>query len=94
MMCEKLTLQFIMDVLACILIKRHQGNLRMELYVGLQDAIEKGDTRAGQVGGRILLPSSFIDSPRYKAKNYQDAMTICRWIGYPNVFVTFTCNTV
>ncbi|MDV3166734.1 MAG: hypothetical protein Q8807_03780, partial ['Waltheria sp.' little leaf phytoplasma] len=24
--------------------------------------------------------------------NYQDAMTICRWVGYPNLFITFTCN--
>ena len=25
-------------------------------------------------------------------QNYQDAMTICRWAGYPDLFVTFTCN--
>jgi hypothetical protein len=25
-------------------------------------------------------------------QNYQDAMEICRWAGYPNAFVTFTCN--
>jgi len=25
-------------------------------------------------------------------QNYQDAMAICRWTRYPNVFVTFTCN--
>ncbi|KAK1668043.1 hypothetical protein QYE76_056202 [Lolium multiflorum] len=74
-------------------IKRHQGSLRTELYAGLQDAIERGDTRADQVGKRILLPSSFTDSPRYKAQNYQDAMAICRWAGYPDLFVTFTCNT-
>ena len=56
LICEKLTLQFIVDALACILqyklhwIKTHQGNLRTELYAGLQDAIERGDTRADQVG--------------------------------------------
>jgi hypothetical protein len=99
LMCEKLTLQYIVDALACILqyrldwIRRHQGSLRTELYAGLQDAIERGDTRADQVGKRILLPSSFTDSPRYKAQNYQDAMAICRWAGYPDLFVTFTCNT-
>jgi hypothetical protein len=26
------------------------------------------------------------------AQNLQDAMAICRWIGYPNLFITFTCN--
>jgi hypothetical protein len=25
-------------------------------------------------------------------QNLQDAMTIHRWIGYPNIFVTFICN--
>ncbi|XP_040248153.1 uncharacterized protein [Aegilops tauschii subsp. strangulata] len=99
LMCEKLTLQFIVDALACILqyrldwIKTHQGNLRTELYAGLQDTIDRGDTRADQVGKRILLPSTFTDSPRYKAQNFQDAMAICRWAGYPDLFVTFTCNT-
>jgi hypothetical protein len=24
--------------------------------------------------------------------NYQDAMAICRWVGYLDAFVTFTCN--
>jgi hypothetical protein len=26
------------------------------------------------------------------AQSLQDAMAVCRWIGYPNLFVTFTCN--
>ncbi|KAK6143712.1 hypothetical protein DH2020_024060 [Rehmannia glutinosa] len=25
-------------------------------------------------------------------QNYQDAMTICKWAGYPDLFITFTCN--
>ncbi|XP_031124265.1 uncharacterized protein LOC116026979 [Ipomoea triloba] len=25
-------------------------------------------------------------------QNYHDAMAICRWIGYSNLFITFTCN--
>lgn len=26
------------------------------------------------------------------ASKYQDAMAICRWAGYPDLFLTFTCN--
>jgi hypothetical protein len=26
------------------------------------------------------------------AQNLQDAMAICHWVGYPNLFLTFTCN--
>jgi hypothetical protein len=44
------------------------------------------------VGKRIYLPSSHTESPRYMAQNLQDAMVVCRWVGYPNLFVTFTCN--
>ena len=25
-------------------------------------------------------------------QNYQDAMTICRWAGYPDLFITFIYN--
>jgi len=25
-------------------------------------------------------------------QNYQDAMAICKWAGYPDLFITFTCN--
>ena len=62
LVCEKLKLHFNVDALACILqykldwIERHQGNLRTELYDGLQEAIERGDTRDEQVEKRILLP--------------------------------------
>ncbi|KAJ1257558.1 hypothetical protein BS78_10G005300 [Paspalum vaginatum] len=93
-----LSLQFWVDVYTCIeqntlnWIRHNQGKLRTELYSGLQDAIERGDTRTEQVGKRILLPSSFTGSIRNKVQNFQDAMAICRWAGYPNLFITFTCN--
>ena len=66
--------------------------MRTELYRGLHDAIENGDTRTEQVGQRIILPSSYNGSPRNKQQNYQDAMAICHWAGYPDLFITFTCN--
>lgn len=30
-------------------MKRHKGNLRTQLYAGLQDTIDRGDARAAQV---------------------------------------------
>lgn len=93
-----LSLQFWVDVFTCIeqnrlnWIRKNQGKLRTDLYSGLHDAIERGDTRTEQVGKRIVLPSSFTGSRRNKAQNFQDAMAICRWAGYPDIFLTFTCN--
>jgi hypothetical protein len=73
-------------------IRYNQGKLRTELYSGLQDALERGDTRTEQVGKRIIVPSSFTGGRRNKAQNLQDAFAICRWVGYPDLFITFTCN--
>ncbi|XP_073364787.1 uncharacterized protein [Aegilops tauschii subsp. strangulata] len=97
-MSGRLFLQFLVDAATCIeqwrlnWYRTNQGKLRTELYRGLHDAIENGDTRTEQVGQRLILPSSCNDSPRNKQQNYQDAMAICRWAGYPDLFITFTCN--
>ncbi|XP_070044304.1 uncharacterized protein [Nicotiana tomentosiformis] len=44
------------------------------------------------IGKTIILPSSHTGGPRYRVQNYQDAMAICRWAGYLDLFLTFTCN--
>ncbi|XP_062186018.1 uncharacterized protein LOC133889557 [Phragmites australis] len=98
LMSGHLSLQFWVDVFTCIeqkrlnWIRQNQGKLRTELYSGLQDAIERGDNQTEQVGKRIVLPSTFTGCIRNKLQNFQDAMVICRWAGYPNLFITFTCN--
>ncbi|XP_075645785.1 uncharacterized protein LOC142616929 [Castanea sativa] len=74
-------------------VKENQDKLRIELYKGLKDAVMRGDTTPASAGKRFVLPSSFTRSPRYIIENYQDAMVICRWAGYLDLFITFTCNT-
>ncbi|XP_038717417.1 uncharacterized protein LOC120010695 [Tripterygium wilfordii] len=94
----RLFLQYVVDAYTCIeeqrlrFIRCNQDKLRSELYSGLQDAVSRGDTIASEIGKRTILPSSHTGSPRYKVQNYQDAMAICRWAGYPDLFITFTCN--
>lgn len=44
------------------------------------------------MGKRVVLPSSSTGGSRYMQQNYKDAMAICKWAGYPDLFVTFTCN--
>ncbi|CAH9146259.1 unnamed protein product [Cuscuta epithymum] len=73
-------------------IRQHQKELRSDLYSGLADAVGRGETNASRVGQLIVLPNSFTGSARYMMQNYQDAMAICRWAGYPQLFITFTCN--
>ncbi|XP_019164327.1 PREDICTED: uncharacterized protein LOC109160496 [Ipomoea nil] len=75
-----------------IYIRTHQKSLRCESYSGLTDALTRGELSPAAQGRRIILPSSFTGGARYMIQNYQDAMAICRWIGYPDLFITFTCN--
>ncbi|CAN1837203.1 ATP-dependent DNA helicase pif1 [Linum perenne] len=44
----------------------------------------------GHIGQRVILASSHTGSPRYKYENFQDAVAICRTLGYPDLFITFT----
>nr|XP_025887491.1 uncharacterized protein LOC112941712 [Solanum lycopersicum] len=73
-------------------IRNNQSKLRADLYSGLMDAILRGDSDCSLVGKTVILPSSHTGGPRYRAQNYQDAMAICRWARYPDLFLTFTCN--
>ena len=52
----------------------------------------KGDTNATELGRNISLPSSYTNFPRQMSQLYQDAMTIVRKFGNPDLFITFTCN--
>ncbi|XP_057734594.1 uncharacterized protein LOC130950047 [Arachis stenosperma] len=95
---RRLFQQFIVDAYSMIEASRlkyvysKQKEFRAEIYKGLKDAILNGKTEASNIGKRIILPATFTGGPRYMIQNYQDAMAICRSIGYPDLFITFTCN--
>lgn len=71
-------------------IRSHQDQLRAHLYTGLADAINDGSDL--HIGRRVVLPSSFVGSPRYMQQKYQDAMAMVRKFGKPDLFITMTCN--
>ncbi|XP_028752922.1 uncharacterized protein LOC114712535 [Neltuma alba] len=79
-------------MIRCNEIRIHQKELRVDLYQGLSDALTSGERDASSTGKRIILPSSFTGGARYMLGNYQDAMGLCRWAGYLDLFITFTCN--
>ena len=45
-----------------------------------------------QLGKIIILPTTFVGSPRYMMQSYRDAMAIVRMKGKPDLFITMTCN--
>lgn len=75
-------------------IERNQGALFAEAYQGLVDHINQQlhIEEPAPVGRRTILPSTFTGGPRYMKQSYQDAMTIVRKYGKPDLFITFTCN--
>ncbi|XP_028752798.1 uncharacterized protein LOC114712429 [Neltuma alba] len=94
----KLFQQFIVDGYTMIesqrllWVRTHQKELRADLYQGLTDALLSGERNASSVGKRVIVPSSFTGGARYMLGNYKDAMALCRYFGYPSIFITFTCN--
>ena len=74
-------------------IRAHQKELRAESYKGLIDFMNNDAQQQGaQAGIPVVLPSTFLGSPRNMLQNFQDAMTIVSRFGKPDIFLTFTCN--
>ena len=72
--------------------RHNQKDIRAELYQGIVDSIDNGETRGCKVGHRIILLLSFIGGPRDMRKRYMDAMTLVQRFGKPDIFLTMTCN--
>ncbi|XP_052621075.1 uncharacterized protein LOC111890590 [Lactuca sativa] len=73
-------------------IRSKQQILRCESYEKLRTQQNLGNKDISNVGQRVILPSSFTGGARYMMQNYLDAMSLCKWFGYPDFFITFTCN--
>ncbi|GJZ19909.1 DNA helicase, partial [Tanacetum coccineum] len=73
-------------------IRKNQANLRSDYLLGLYDVVSRGDREGIEVGSMIMLPSTFIGGPRYMYNHYLDALAICRSLGNPQFFITFTSN--
>ncbi|KAL7085980.1 hypothetical protein ACP275_14G310800 [Erythranthe tilingii] len=95
---KRLFLQLVVDFFSTLesarlaYIRMHQKELRADIYKGLSEAYLRGENNSSRKGKRVILPATFINGARYMIQFYQDAMAICRWAGYPDLFVTFTCN--
>lgn len=71
--------------------KDHQQEIRADKYKVVRDQINNGDNLS-DVGQRIILPSSYIGSPRYMHNLIQDGLALVRRFGKPTLFTTMTCD--
>ncbi|XP_043468035.1 uncharacterized protein LOC122502175 [Leptopilina heterotoma] len=74
-------------------LKNNQKQLRADSYEGLLQHLEnRSENTNSRIGKVVILPSTYPGSPRYMQQNYQDAMTIVRKFGKPDLFISMTCN--
>ncbi|XP_058783166.1 uncharacterized protein LOC131657824 [Vicia villosa] len=73
-------------------LRKNQSKLRVGKYSYLTDARSNGQTDGANTGKRVVLPSSYVGSRRYMDQLYFDGMAICSYVGFPDLFITFTCN--
>ena len=91
--------QFLVDCYSMVGSQRltwmrfNQKITRYDVLNGLQEVVSIGETNPSSIVKHVILPSSFTGGMRYMFHNCQDAMTICKKFGYPNLFITITCNT-
>ncbi|GBM74558.1 hypothetical protein AVEN_184364-1 [Araneus ventricosus] len=74
-------------------INLNQQKLRVEEYIHVRDAITN-DGKVTDISRMVILPATYIGSPRHMHEYAQDAMTYVRSYGSPDLFITFTCNSV
>lgn len=97
--CKQLAYQFYVDIYVKVKSERlryislKQTKLRTENYIHLQDAVSNdANVNPNNIGKMVILPSSFVNRPRYLHEYTQDAFAYVRTYGRPDLFVTFTCN--
>ncbi|XP_035837130.1 uncharacterized protein LOC110926747 [Helianthus annuus] len=95
---RRLFQQFLVDAYTMIesgrlnFIRFQQIKLRSDSLNSLKNVQEVGQSDLSHTGQPVILPSSFTGGSRYMMQNYLDAMALCRNYGYPDFFITITCN--
>ncbi|XP_021728384.1 uncharacterized protein LOC110695463 [Chenopodium quinoa] len=56
--------------------RNNQQSTRAELYQGILDSLDCGETVAHNVGRKVILPPTFIGGPRDMKKRYLNAMAL------------------
>jgi len=73
-------------------LRKNQKKLRVSKYKNLNDESQQNNVPGSTKGKRFVLPSSYIGGRRFMDQLYFDGMAICSKVGFPDVFITFTCN--
>ncbi|KAK9053689.1 hypothetical protein SSX86_024763 [Deinandra increscens subsp. villosa] len=95
---RRLYQQFLVDAYTMVeserlnFIRGKQSSLRSETLEAIKNAKNQGQKDMSSTGQRVVLPSYFTGGARFMMQNFLDAMALCKWYGYPDLFITITCN--
>ena len=56
------------------------------------DYFARSNVDIERIGRKVILPTTFVGSPRNMHQNYLDAMSIVQHFGKPSLFITMSCN--
>ncbi len=73
-------------------VRLNQTTLRADQYKGMADAMQQDGANSTNFGRMVVLPTTFVGSPRHMNQLYQDSMALVRKFGKPDLFITMTCN--
>ena len=74
-------------------IRNNQNKLKSGQYDVLHEHVNNlGNDHNVRPGHVVVLPSTYVGSPRALNENFEDAMAIIKKYAKPGLFITFTCN--
>jgi hypothetical protein len=76
-------------------LKMNQPSIRAHNYGTLQDQLFTDNVNEGGEGirgAKVILPLSYVGSPRYMSGKFHDALYMCTRLGCPSFFIIFTAN--
>jgi hypothetical protein len=73
-------------------VRLNQTTLRADQYKGMVDAMQQDGANNTNFRCMVVLPASFVGSPRHMNQLYQDSMALVRNFGKLDLFITMTCN--
>lgn len=91
---RRLFLQFIVDAysmiesLRLLYVKQNQSSIRKVFLAEIEEVVKCGDVNPSSIGSRVVFSSLIVGAYPYMLNNSQDAMAICRRLGYPDLFLT------
>ncbi|KAF8077315.1 hypothetical protein N665_1046s0003 [Sinapis alba] len=73
-------------------LKFNQSSVRSDSFDYIKESENAGKIDMHEQGSEFIMPASYVGSPRYMKNCYLDAMTISKHFGFPDLFITYTCN--